>query len=450
MRGRNLLRAFKRAEAVTIFISLFIPFCSCYGEVLSLSKALEYTEKKCYEAEIGKLDLESSKESTNESFSLYYPKIDFSFRHIHLDNDPAFKFGWMDFPAGEQVFWEWDLTLNYTIWDFGRRKKVVESNKKEEEAIFFKVSSDVKIRQVEVTALYMNALTLRDQIEVLKQRKKFLEEHLKIAQNLYEQGIVTRNDVLRTEVALRSLEDQMRTLKSAEINVENNLKKAIGINIEEEITLIDPTKQNIKEEGESGLPQLSFSEEELKKRVLEQNEALKALQMKIDSLNEVYNLTKKDYYPYVVGALGHSYEQNRYTVYPHINKLYLGISLNVFDGGIRKSKISKARIEFEKAQREKAEVEKEIIVKGLEAYREYLDSLEEYKTAKLNVTSSYENLRIIEDQYKEGLLKTTDFLEAESLYAESRFKEIESLHKILVIQAKIVAIIGEDLKKYFN
>ncbi|MCX7831119.1 MAG: TolC family protein, partial [Acidobacteria bacterium] len=198
------------------------------------------------------------------------------------------------------------------------------------------------------------------------------------------------------------------------------------------------------------LPKLILSETELKKKVMTQNEGLRALQKKIDSLKEVYELSKKDYYPYFVGALGHSYEQNRYMAYPHLNKLYLGISINLFDGGVRKSKIAKAKIEVEKAEREKREAENEIILRGLEAYRDYINAVEEYKTAKLNVDSSLENLRIIENQYKEGLLKTTDFLEAETLYAESRFKEIESLHKIVTVQSKIAAIIGEDLKTYFS
>jgi outer membrane protein TolC len=432
---------------------LIFPLRFLHAENLTLSKALEYAEQNCYQAQIGKLEIENAKENISESLSLYYPKIDFSVGHIHLDNDPAFKFGPMVFPAGEQVFWKWDFTLNYTIWDFGRRRKIVESYKKGEEAVSLKVTSDIKLKQVEVTALYMQALTLKDQIDVVKQRKKSLEEHLKVAQNLYEQGVVTRNDVLRTEVALRTLEDQMRILESAKKNVEDSLKKAIGIQIEEEIELVDPMenlKKNAQENGNIPLPPLSFTEEELKEKVLKQNEGLRALQNKIDSLNEVYSLAKKDYYPYVVGALGHSYEQNRYMAYPHLNKLYLGISFNVFDGGLRKSKISQARIELEKAQRDKVETEKEIIVKGLEAYREYLDTIEEYKTAKLNVNSSSENLRIVENQYKEGLLKTTDFLEAETIYAESRFKEIESLHKIITVQAKIAAIVGEDLKNYFS
>lgn len=449
MRGGNFLRFFKRFKTAVILFLLIFPLGIFCAENLTLSKALEYAEKNCYPAQIGKLEIENARENISESLSLYYPKIDFSLGHIHLDNDPAFKFGPMIFPAGEQLFWKWDFTLNYTIWDFGRRSRIVESYKKGESAVSMKVASDIKIKQVEVTALYMQALTLRDQIDVVNQRKKSMEEHLKTAQNLYEQGVVTRNDVLRTEVALRTLEDQMRTLESAQKNVLDSLKKAIGFSIEEELSLSDPTKRKTEDDNRF-LYKIPSSEEALKEKILAQNEGLKALQMKIDSLNEVYNFTKKDYYPYFVGVLGHSYEQNRYMAYPHVNKLYLVISFNVFDGGARKSKIAQARIEMEKAQREKLEAEKEVVLKGFEAYRDCLDAIEEYKTAKLNVQSSFENLRIIEDQYKEGLLKTTDFLEAETIYSESRFKEIESLHKIVIAQAKVAAMTGDDLKTYFS
>lgn len=446
MCGRDIFKFLIRAKRLIPLFAIFMTLPSFGGEVITLSKALEYVEKESYQSQIGKLEIEKAKESIKESFSLYYPKMDLSLGHIHLNNDPAFKFGPMVFPAGEQVFWKWDFTLNYTIWDFGRRNKIVESYKKGENAISLKVTSDTKIKQVEVTALYMQILTIQNQIDVINQRKKSLNEHLNVANNLYEQGIVTRNDVLRTEVALRTLEDQLRNLKSVRKNLSDNLKKNIGIDIEEEIEIFNPFAQN----KDVFPPPLSYNEDLLKERVLSQNEGLKALQSKIDSLKDVYSLTKKDYYPYIVGSLGHSYEQNRYMAYPHLNKLYLGIAFNVFDGGVRKTKISQARIELEKAEREKIELEREIVVKGLEAYREYIDTIEEYKTAKLNVESSYENLRIVEDQYKEGLLKTTDFLEAESIYSESKFKEIESLHRIVTVQAKIAAIAGEDLKSYFR
>jgi outer membrane protein len=445
MRGRNIGPLFKRIEGVVLPVLLLCAVKIAAQETLTLQKALEIAEKSSYSAEMGALDKQLAAQSIKQSLALYYPRIDTSIGHVHLDNDPAFKFGATSFPAGEQLFWKWDFSIQQTIWDFGRRKEVLKASENSESAVKAKVNQEIKLKQAEITALFMGALTIRDQIEVVEVRKKSLGDHLKTAQNLYEQGVVTRNELLRTEVALRSLDDQKRKLENAYDSGLDQLSKSMGADIAPGTVLSDPTASSPQ-----GIPKIAWSQEDILTRALGNSEGLKSLDENIKALTNAYNFAKKDYYPYFVGSAGHSYEQNRYMAYPHVNKLFLGVSVNLFDGGVRKAKVAKSLIEIEKATREKLEAEREVAAQVLKAYRDYNDALEEYNTAKLNVSSSSENLRIVEDQYKEGILRTTDFLEAETLFAESRFKEVESLHRVIALEANILAFLSEDLKAFFS
>ncbi len=443
---REMRRANRTRRLAAILLTAFLALGAAASaqEVLTLDKALEMAAEGSYTAQTGALEEQIAEQKIEESLSLYYPRIDASVGHVHLDNDPAFKFGPATFPAGEQLYWKWDISLQQTLWDFGRRRSLLNASESSRMAVRRKVSNEIRMKQAEVTAIYMQAVTLADQISVVESRKKSLEDHLKVARNLYEQGVVTRNDLLRTEVALRSLDDAERELETARRTVLDKLLIAAGMDVSVDVVLEDPAGK---------IPPLSltrdWSEEELKSRALSGNEGLKALDEKIAALEDAHNFARKESYPYLVGAVGHSYEQNRYFAYPHVNKLFLGVSMNLFDGGAKKAKAVEAGAEVEKARRERLEAEREVVSAIMKAYRDYRDAVEQHNTAKLNLDSSSENLRIIEDQYKEGLLKTTDYLEAENLLAESRFRETESLHKVISCEAAIVALMGEDLRPFF-
>lgn len=446
MRGRNNGPLFERLKTAGLILPAFIlTVSSASQELLTLDKALEMVSRSSPAAELGALDEKIAEEKINESLSLYYPKVDLSLGHVHLDNDPAFKFGPVTFPAGEQLFWKWDFSVQQTLWDFGRRKDLKLASENSAAAVKARVAYDLGMKQAEAAAIYMEALTLRDQAGVVESRKASLAGHLKIAQNLYEQGVVTRNDLLRTEVALRSLDDQQRGLESAYEAALDRLKKIIGWEISSPLLLAEPVNSS-----DSLVPAIIWNEKELQAKALAGNNGLRALDEKINALEDAAGFARKDSYPYLVGGIGHSYEQNRYMAYPHVNKLFLGVSMNLFDGGAKKAKAAKAAFEVEKAKIERKDAERDIVAGILDAYRNYRDSLEEYNTAKLNVSSSAENFRIIEDQYNEGLLKTTDFLEAEALFAESRFSEVASLHRVIAWEARILALLSEDIPQFFS
>jgi outer membrane protein len=475
MCGRNDEPLFKRLEGLTFTLFLLIlPLCSSGQEELTLEKALEITEKNSYSAEMGALDKQLAAQDIKQSLALYYPKIDASMGHVHLDNDPAFKFGPVTFPAGEQLFWKWDFSIQQTIWDFGRRKEIVKASEDSEKAVNARVNHDVKMKQIEMAGAFLEALTIQRQLGVLDVKKTFLSDHLQVAADLFKQGVVTRNEVLRTDVALRSLEDQKRQMESAHISALDKLKISLGVDMETDITLVDPTMmtfsgaakgvnsgggrvvttqvstQEVQIEELDLLPQIKWQLDEMETRALQNNEKLVALSEKINALADAANFARKDSYPYFVGGIGHSYEQNRYMAYPHVNRLFLGVSVNLFDGGARKAKMEKARIEVEKAKREKLEEERKLTIQLTEAYRNYSNAIKEYETAQQNAYSAFENLRIVEDQYKEGLLKTTDFLEAEAIFTENRFKEVQGLYKVIALEVNILALMGEDLKTFFS
>ena len=137
-----------------------------------------------------------------------------------------------------------------------------------------------------------------------------------------------------------------------------------------------------------------------------------ALAQKVKGLEQTTQLRRKDYYPRVVAEAAGSYTQNEYLLYPYVNSFFIGLSMDVFDGGARASRVKQAEAEAEKARRELEEAKRGVSVTVGQSLRDFQEALKQVETARANVTASEENLRIIEDQYKEGLARTTDVLDA--------------------------------------
>ena len=85
-----------------------------------------------------------------------------------------------------------------------------------------------------------------------------------------------------------------------------------------------------------------------------------------------------------------------------------------------------------------------------QALRDYDEAQREVETARANVAASEENLRIIQDQYKEGLARTTDVLDAESVLAESRYGVVRMHYEAYARQAVLLAAMGEDLAAFYE
>ncbi len=406
----------------------------------TLSEALRLAARNSVQADTADLNASAAREESRQIKSLYYPQVTLDGGHVNLDNDPFFKFGPTVFPAGEQVYWKYKIAAREVLWDGGRRSAALSTSRTREQAVELKGVADVRRAQQAVAERYVGVLSLSDQRRVVDLRKKALEDHLRIVQDLFDQGMVARNDLLRTEVALRSVDDQASSIDAEEATAREALNQALGA---------DPATARVFPKGLPPPPPLPWDEAAVRRLSVENNDAVKAMEARCKAAEESVALRRKEYMPTVIAELGHSYEQNRYMLYPHVTSLFVGLSLDVFDGGVRSSRVRQAQREAEVAARELSDLKAQAEVAGMRALRDFNEALKESRTALANVEASKENLRIVEDQYKEGLARTTDVLDAETVLAESRFSLARAHYQAYARQAALLAVLGQDLPSFY-
>ena len=137
--------------------------------------------------------------------------------------------------------------------------------------------------------------------------------------------------------------------------------------------------------------------------------------------------------------------------YPQANILFLGLNWSVFDGGARHAARRQADLAIEKtrARDRRRQAEPPRSRSSGPAGTTSRPSAKAV-TARSNTVAAEENLRIVEDQYKAGLARTTDVLDAEALLAESRFAVANQHYTAYLRQGALLGTAGVDLVSFFG
>jgi len=426
-------------------------------DALSLPMALRRAGASSLQADLAGLSRREAQGDREEVKASFLPELQLMGGHLNLDQDPALRtepfsmgpfpvLGTIMVPSMEQYVaqkssWRYQLTASYLVYDFGKRASALSAAKAKETAVDLRGKDAVSRAQAEAAGRYLGVVNLLARRIVVDQRRQALQDHLKDARALFDQGVVARNDLLRTEVALRAVDDAGRSLDNALVSARENLNVVLGLAPAVPQTLPDTLPVP---------PPLPWDEAQVRAKAPEANGGVKALEAKVKAAQGQVDFRKRDYAPNVVAQLGHSYEENKFLAHPDQTSLYLGLSWKLFDGGARSARISRSRAEEDTARRELVEARRQAENAAARAYRDYKEALAEMDTAKADVEAALENLRIVSDQYQQAYAKSSDVLDAETVLAESRFSLSDRLCRAYTIQAGLLALLGEDLEAFYT
>jgi outer membrane protein len=407
---------------------------------LTLADALREIAAHSTTAVTAGLDLEAAREATKRARAPYLPGVSLSVGHQNRDHEVIALFGTLQAPTTQRDFFTGELDATELLWDGGRRSSAVKTSQNLEIATAKQGEANVRAAQLQGLASYLQILVFKAQRKVVDQRTASLQDHLRVAQNLFDQGVVARNDLLETEVRLRTVQDQASQVDNGEAVAVQALNRLLGRS---------PGDPLVLPAALPSPPPLPTSLIDLKQRAADNNQQLLALNARLKAEEATVTARKADSYPTVIAQLSHTYQENQYLLYPNANFLFLGLSWQAYDGGVRRANVREAEFTVTRTQQQIVDLTRQLEIQVEQAYRDYLQALKEATTAETNIKASEENLRIEEDQYKAGQARTTDVLDAESVLAESRFSLVNQRYNAYLKQGVVLSVTGEDLPTFF-
>ncbi|MCC7246652.1 MAG: TolC family protein [Saprospiraceae bacterium] len=113
----------------------------------------------------------------------------------------------------------------------------------------------------------------------------------------------------------------------------------------------------------------------------------------------------------------------------------IGMTYDVFDHGIRKSKTQEARLEAEKIRVRREEVEQQIQLQVAVAWNDFQAAQNSFESAKSGLAAAEETFRIVHNKYRAGQALLLEYMDAQNRVTTARLQQILAWSEVLLKEA---------------
>ena len=276
-------------------------------------------------------DAKITAEAVRATESGYLPRVDLQAGYVAQLEAQAVKFGPEPIPTQQANYGFANFSIYQTLYDFGRTANRHEQAVLTNEAVQLSYRGQEQDIFLQVVRAYFGILAGQRFLATAEDEVRQMTSHQKVAQNLYDQGVVTRNDLLQAEVKLAN--SRQKRLSAAN-GVENSwlyLNFLTGREAGFRSDLEEPEQKT--ETAELG----KMMEVALGKRP-----ELAAMKKTIQADDAAIRETRSNYYPELFARLAMDYVQNDRVQEQAIMSATVGFKINLFDGLATTSRLRQA------------------------------------------------------------------------------------------------------------
>ncbi len=354
-------------------------------------------------------DTRLAKENVRLAGSSSYPRID-ALAGYTMQLDPqAVIINGRIAETQEPDFAFAGLSASYTLYDFGRRdarKKQAGATADAAAQNFESKRSDVALQTIEA---WFGILETGKLITAADEEVIQVSEHRRVAQVLFEEGVVTRNDVLQADVRLASARQKLLALKNRRENGWLLLNFLTGNEAGFRAELDETSALAIDQASDKDLAS-----------IISKRHDIQALQHGAEASDHEVVESRGNFFPEMYTRLGLDYVQNDKVREQTIMAATLGVKFNLFDGyasTATREKAIKNRSQIQdslRLAREQARLEID------SARNDAAVAKERIAVAEAAIRQSEENLRINQERYRERVGTATEVLDAQTLVTQTK------------------------------
>jgi outer membrane protein TolC len=275
-----------------------------------------------------------------------------------------------------------------------------------------KNKQDVKLL---VISNYLDVYKIVNQENVFQNNKKLAQERLKNIQKFYQQGMVTRNEVIRGELAIKNLDQGILTLANNRKILNYNLIIALGLSSDTEIVPVENLEN--KESGIGIDYYLNLAHDN--------NPLLKSAQTNVNVADKNIEIIKTDKMPIISGFGGYSLQRPITTRNPVLDMYsggwQTGISLSYNIDNLYKTK---ERVKLGELQKNQANDAVTLTQQNVDmavnaAYIKYQEAIQQAEILNDAKKLAEENYKITEAKYLNQLAVQAEMIDAQNQKLQS-------------------------------
>lgn len=350
----------------------------------------------------------------------------------------------VEIPDAESGF-----ALEYTIFDFGRRRSRLESNKAlrfATAATFQRVNQDVAYK---VVVAYYSLITAQEKLSAFRQILNTAQTTQTAAEAQLANGRATLPDVLNAKAATAQAGYDLETSVGDEAITRVRLREALGVEPSDAITVEKPT-------ATPDVSAVSTSVATLVEAAMHDRPDLQALTERLHAANEDLKTARASYRP-TVEIQSKAAQQS---LWPTVSQPSLGsttqfvwsvglkLQWELFDGGLRRNEVRLEQSRQRQAVEELREKHDEIARETWTAYLQFRTAVRQQEAAQTLLTSATTSYDASLDAYRYGVKNLIDLVTAESQLAQARLAIVQARSAVLTSAVTLGYTTGNLLRQH--
>lgn len=419
---------------------LFLSYTAMYSQVntktLSIEQALDLAMQNHQQLKVTALNKDISEQQTQLIKQQRLPNLTFSANASYigdaliLDRDFS-KVMTKDMPHFGNSY---GVQASELLFKGGVINKNIQLSQIGEQLASLDLTQDQQAIKFLVVSNYLDIYRLIHQQQVYKNNKLLAQIRLENVNRFYKEGMMTRNEVIRGELALQNMDQALLSVDNTLSVLNYNLDIALGLPTSTTLTPNEDLVHRPLDGDYSYYLDLAYSQHPMIQRI---EKGVEAAQKRIEIANT-------DKYPSLAAVGGYNMTRPITTSNPvmdmYSNAWQVGVSLSYNIDNLYKTP---KKVKLEKIQKNKAEESVTLVQQQLEmgvnaAFTKYDEAIQNANLLKKSQQLAQENYKIIEAKYLNQLAiqaemtdATNAKLEAELQYANAEINVLYQYYNLL-------------------
>jgi len=428
----------KRLQCALFLCCLLAPLTV---HALSLEEGLKIVAETGRDVKIAQTDETIARDAVSLSRSPWLPWVDLYGRETWLKYQPYAKFGPnVAVPISQDKFATYGIRATQMLYDFGKTSSSINAAQYGLQAREIETHHAKNRSSFDFILAYLDLLEAEKLLQVSTDEVKNYEAHKKDTEAKYSAGVITRNEVLQSDVMLADSRQRFLTVE--------NLRSYRASKINS--LLMRPLNDAVQAVEVNASPASGITLEDAWTFAAAESTEIRDLNARIGAKEESVKAVRAEYLPTVYLSGGYEYLENEYMVHQDNWTVIAGVNINLFSGGASDSKvrIGKSEAAGLRLVREKVLDGLRLEIKG--AYLELQSSMQKIEVTKTAVAQAEENLRLQKIRYKEGVGTTTEVLDAVTLLTAAGSNSWKALYSLKRAEAGLLYAMGRDLASVYG
>ncbi len=410
--------------------------------VLTLEKSIQLALSQNPNHLAAEERVETARASVREAAAGFFPSLDA--QGLHTLDEKLFELEFPDPITGQSQRisvdftrdYQFSLSLSLPLYTGGRLTSGFKQAK------YSLLSSEEAVRQSEhitvfnAKAAFYGFLLAEEFVRVAEEAVEVAEKHFKNVQRLYDVGMASKFDLLRSEVELANLKPQLIKSRNNLNIAELNLKTLLGLDLSQSIEIKGELRFELFEPDlEASINKALMKRPELSQMGYQKKMAGEML--KLARASRLPTVALSGTYNYWADRL--NFKEDTWQNYYAVN---VALTIPVFNGFSTAAKVAQSKAMIR---------ELGFLNKGLEdmvkfEVREALLRLNEAKESLLsqgkNVEQAEESLRIAEISFAEGMITTLDVSSVQAALTQAKTNYSQALYDYVMSLAQLDKAMG--------